>query len=148
MLTRTLILTLALFGFIGTANAQVFGGSGGIAGFLPIIVIFGIMYFFMFRPQSKKAKEHREMVAALKRGDRVIVANGILGVVSKIIDDAEVAVEIASGVEIKVVRNSVSQVISKKPPAEKEASDKPAVKKTAALKKKAAPKKTSAVKKQ
>ena len=147
MLPRTLILTLALFGFIGTANAQSFGGSGGIAGFLPIIAIFGIMYFFMFRPQSKKAKEHREMVAALKRGDRVIVANGILGVVSKIIDDGEVAVEIASGVEIKVVRHSVSQVISKKTPEEKEASDKPAIKKTAALKKKAAPKKTSAVRK-
>jgi preprotein translocase subunit YajC len=105
------------------------------------------MYFFMFRPQSKKAKEHREMVAALKRGDRVVVASGILGVVSKIIDDAEIAVEIASGVEIKVVRSSVSQVISKKTPAEKDASDKPAVKKTEALKKKAAPRKSSVIKK-
>lgn len=147
MLNRTLILTLALFGFMGTANAQVLGGSGGIAGFLPIIAIFAIMYFFMFRPQSKKAKEHREMVAALKRGDRVVVANGILGIVSKVIDNAEIAVEIASGVEIKVVRSSVSQVILKNSPAEKETSDKPAIKKTVALKKKAAPKKTSAVKK-
>ena len=147
MLTRTLVLTLALFGFMGTANAQVLGGAGGMTGFLPIIAIFAIMYFFVIRPQSKKAKEHREMVAALKRGDRVVVANGILGVVSKIIDEAEVAVEIASGVEIKVVRSSVSQVISKKTPVDKEASDKPAVKKTAALKKKAAPKKSSVIKK-
>ena len=147
MLSRTLTLALALFGFIGTANAQILGGSGGITGFLPIIAIFAIMYFFMFRPQSKKAKEHREMVAALKRGDRVVVASGILGVVSKIIDDAEIAVEIASGVEIKVVRSSVSQVISKKTPAEKDASDNPAVMKTEALKKKAAPRKSSVIKK-
>ena len=147
MLTRTLTLTLALFGSIGTANAQILGGSGGITGFLPIIAIFAIMYFFMFRPQSKKAKEHREMVAALKRGDRVVVASGILGVVSKVIDDAEIAVEIASGVEIKVVRSSVSQIVSKKTPAEKDVSDKPAIKKTAALKKKAAPRNSSVIKK-
>ena len=147
MLTRILSLALALFIFTETANAQSFGGSGGLANFLPIIAIFAIMYFFMFRPQSKKAKEHREMVAALKRGDRVVVANGILGVVSKIIDEAEIAVEIASGVEIKVVRSSVSHVISKKPPTEKETSDKPAVKKTESLKKKAASKKSPTVKK-
>ncbi len=147
MLTRTLSLALALFVFTEAANAQSFGGSGGIANFLPIIAIFAIMYFFMFRPQSKKAKEHREMVAALKRGDRVVVANGILGVVSKIIDDAEITVEVAPGVEIKAVRSSVSQVISKKTPTEKETADKPAIKKTESLKKKASSKKTPIVKK-
>lgn len=147
MLTRIFTLTLSTLGFIGAANAQSIGGSSSITGFLPIIAIFAIMYFFMFRPQSKKAKEHREMVAALKRGDRVVVANGILGMVTKIIDDTEVSVEIASGVDIKVVRSSVSQVISKTTAAEKTSSSKPSVKKTVALKKKAASKKSSALKK-
>lgn len=142
-----LAITLADFSLIGTANAQAFGGSGGIVGFLPIIAIFAIMYFFMFRPQSKKAKEHREMVAALKRGDRVVIANGILGIVTKVIDETEISVEIASGVDVKVIRSSVSQVVSKKAPAEKNTTDKPAVKKTAALKKKSASKKSTAVKK-
>lgn len=130
-----LALTLADFSLIGTANAQSFGGIGNITSFLPIVAIMGIMYFLMIRPQSKKAKEHREMVAALKKGDRVVVSNGILGVISKVVDDHEVAVEVATGVDIKVIRSSVSQVISKTPAA---SSTDPAVKKTASVKKKAA----------
>ena len=144
--TRTISLILAIFGFTGTANAQVLGGAS-ITSFLPFIAILFIMYWFVFRPQSKKAKEHRDMVSALKRGDRVVVANGILGVVTKVIDNTEILVEISSGVDIKVVRSSVSQIISKKTPAEKNPSDKPAIKKTAALKKKAAQKKSSVIKK-
>ena len=134
-----LAITLADFNFIGTANAQALGG-GGIAGFLPFVLILGVMYFLVIRPQSKKAKEHREMVAALKKGDRVVVSNGIFGVVSKIIDDQEVAVEIASGVEVTVVRSSVSQVISKTTAASAGKSEGTAVKKTTALKKAAAKK--------
>lgn len=134
-----LALTLADFNFIGTANAQIMGGQGGIASFLPFVAILAVMYFFMIRPQSKRAKEHREMVSALKRGDKVTVSNGILGTVSKITNENEMLVEIAPGVEITVVRSSVSQVVSKTPKATDDS--KPAVKKTTALKKKAAAKK-------
>ena len=139
-----LAITLADFSFIGTANAQALGG-GGIASFLPFVLILGIMYFLVIRPQSKKAKEHREMVAALKKGDRVVVSNGILGVVSKIIDNNEVSVEIASGVDVTVVRSSVSQVVSKTAESAVK-TDGTAVKKTAAIKKKAAAKKAPAKK--
>ncbi len=138
-----LALTLSDFSLIGTANAQAFGGSSGIVSFLPFVLILGIMYFLVIRPQSKKAKEHRDMVSALKKGDRVVVSNGILGVVSKVIDDHEITVEIASGVDIKVVRSSVSQVVSKKTTTPAANSEGPAVKKTTALKKKAAAKKSS-----
>lgn len=108
-----LALTFADFNFIGTAHASAGASSNGLLGMAPFVIILGIMYFFIIRPQNKKAKEHRDMVASLKRGDRVVVAHGILGVVSQVVDDHELLVEIADGVNIKVVRASVSQVIAK-----------------------------------
>ena len=134
-----LAVTLADFSFIGSANAQSIGGSG-IASFLPFVLILGVMYFLVIRPQSKKAKEHSDMVSALKKGDRVVVSNGILGVVSHVVDDHEISVEIASGVDVKVVRSSVTQVVSKTAKETAVKTDGTAVKKTASLKKAAAKK--------
>lgn len=105
--------------FVTPAYAQSFGGgAGGLVSFVPIILIFGIMYFLMIRPQQKKMKEHREMVAALRRGDQVVTQGGLIGKVSKVKDDGEVEVEIASGVKVRVVRSTIVQVMNKTEPAE------------------------------
>ena len=88
-----------------------------IQGIVPFILIFGIMYFLLIRPQQKKLKEHQEMVAALRRGDQVVTQGGVIGKVSKVKDDNEVEVEIATGVSVRVVRSTITQVINKTEPA-------------------------------
>ena len=94
------------------------GGSGSaIASFLPIILIFVVMYFLMIRPQQKKMKEHRTMVEALRRGDTVLTQGGIVGKVIKVKEDGEVEVEIAEGVKVRVVKGTIAQVLSKTEPA-------------------------------
>ena len=104
--------------FVSPAYAQA-AGSAGAAGaltqFVPLILIFAIMYFLMIRPQQKRAKLHREMVAALKKGDQVITQGGLIGKVSGVRDD-ELEVEIASGVKVRVVRGSISQVLNQTAP--------------------------------
>jgi preprotein translocase subunit YajC len=90
---------------------------GALGQFLPLILIFAIMYFLLIRPQQKKAKEHQAMIQAVRRGDQVITQGGIIGKVSKVKDDGEVEVEIASGVKIRVVKATLSQVTSKTEPA-------------------------------
>jgi preprotein translocase subunit YajC len=89
----------------------------GIASLVPLILIFAIMYFLLIRPQQKKLKEHQEMVAALRRGDQVVTQGGMIGKVTKVKDDNELEVEIASGVVVRVVRSTITQVLSKTEPA-------------------------------
>ena len=89
----------------------------GIESFVPLILIFGIMYFLLIRPQQKKLKEHQAMVAALRRGDQVVTQGGLIGKVSKVKDDNEVEVELAEGVRVRVVRSTIAQVLSKTEPA-------------------------------
>lgn len=106
--------------FITPAYAQAAGGAGGAAAltqFMPLILIFGIMYWLLIRPQQKKMKEHQAMVAALRRGDQVVTAGGIRGKVTKVVDDADVEVEIADGVKVRVVKSTISHVVSKTEPA-------------------------------
>ena len=79
---------------------------------VPTMLIIGIMYFLMIRPQQKRLKEHRDMVAAVRRGDTVVTSGGIIGKVTKV-DENELQVEIADGVKIKVVRSTVSEVRGK-----------------------------------
>ena len=88
-----------------------------IQGIVPFILIFGIMYFLLIRPQQKKVKEHQAMVAALRRGDQVVTQGGIIGKVSKVKDDNEIEIEIAAGVNVRIVRSTISQVVSKTEPA-------------------------------
>jgi preprotein translocase subunit YajC len=80
------------------------------------MLIIGIMYFLMIRPQQKRLKEHREMVAGIRRGDTVVTSGGIIGKVTKV-EDQELQVEIADGVRIKVVRSTLSEVRGKGEPA-------------------------------
>lgn len=88
-----------------------------IQGIVPFILIFGIMYFLLIRPQQKKVKEHQAMVAALRRGDQVVTQGGIIGKVSKVKDDNEIEIEVAAGVNVRIVRSTIAQVVSKTEPA-------------------------------
>lgn len=103
---------------MGQSGAQG-GQAGGIMGFLPIIILFAIFYFLLIRPQQKKAKEHQEMIANLKKGMRVVTSGGIYGTIQSI-DDTTLGLEIAEKVKIKVSRANVSAVISEGGPAGKE----------------------------
>jgi len=89
-----------------------------IGQFVPLILIFVIMYFLLIRPQQKKMKEHQALVAGLRRGDQVVTQGGLIGKVSKVKDDAEIEVEIAEGVKVRVVRQTITQVLSKTEPGE------------------------------
>jgi preprotein translocase subunit YajC len=79
---------------------------------IPTMLIIGIMYFLMIRPQQKRLKEHQAMVAAVRRGDTVVTSGGIIGKVAKV-DDQELQVEIAEGVKIKILRSTISEVRGK-----------------------------------
>ena len=83
---------------------------------MPLLLIFVVFYFLLIRPQQKKMKQHRELISALKRGDRVLTAGGIIGSVVKV-EDAELLVEIAKDVRVRVARSTISDVLSKPQPA-------------------------------
>jgi preprotein translocase subunit YajC len=90
----------------------------GIESLVPLLLIFGIMYFLLIRPQQKKLKEHQAMVEALRRGDQVITQGGMIGKVTKVKDgNNEVEVEIASGVTVRVIRSTIATVMNKTEPA-------------------------------
>ncbi|TKZ21424.1 preprotein translocase subunit YajC [Shimia litoralis] len=91
--------------------------ASAIGQFLPLILIFAIMYFLLIRPQQKKMKEHQGMVTALRRGDQVVTQGGLIGKVSKVKDDSEIEVELAEGVKVRVVKSTIAQVLSKTEPA-------------------------------
>ena len=78
--------------------------DAGIGQFIPLILIFVIFYFFLIRPQQKKVKDHKAMVEALKRGDKVITSGGIVGTVERIIDNEKVEVNISENVNVEIVR--------------------------------------------
>jgi preprotein translocase subunit YajC len=85
----------------------------GFAQFIPLILIFVIFYFFLIRPQQKKVKEHKLMVAALKRGDEVVTSGGIVGKVERIIGDDKVDLLISENVTVQVVQSTIQSLLSK-----------------------------------
>ncbi len=91
--------------------------GGAFAQFIPLILIFAIMYFLLIRPQQRKLKTHRAMVQALRRGDQVVTQGGLIGKVSKVKDDDEVEVELAPNIKVRVVKSTIAQVVSKTEPA-------------------------------
>ena len=106
--------------FVTPAYAQAAGTAGAgsaFASFLPLVLIFAIMYFLLIRPQQKKMKDLKAMVEAVRRGDQVLTAGGIIGKVVKVGDDNVLEVEIAEGVKVKVVKHTITQVMSKTEPA-------------------------------
>ncbi len=108
-----------MFGINQAWAAAPGGGAGGggdlLLSFLPLILIFVVFYFLLIRPQQKRLKEHRDMLAAIRRGDRVVTGGGIIGTVHKVEDD-ELTLDIAEGTRVKVVRSMIANVISKPKP--------------------------------
>jgi preprotein translocase subunit YajC len=106
--------------FITEAFAQAAaGGAGGasmLGSFLPIIAIIPIFYFLLWRPQQKKMRDHKALIAAVKRGDRVVAAGGIIGTVNKV-DENEVQLEVGEGVRMRVLRSSINDVLNRTEPA-------------------------------
>ncbi|MFQ5971411.1 MAG: preprotein translocase subunit YajC [Alphaproteobacteria bacterium] len=105
---------------ITPAFAQVAGGGDGslFVSLMPLFLIFAVFYFLLIRPQQRKAKQHREMLGQLRRGDRVITGGGIIGTVTRVKpEDPELTVEIADGVRVLVARGTISSVLSKPEPA-------------------------------
>ena len=80
--------------------------NGGITQFLPLILIFIIFYFFLIRPQQKKAKEHKNMVNAIKRGDKIITTGGIFATVERVMDNDKVEVSVSDNVNIELVKST------------------------------------------
>ena len=101
--------------FISPAYAQAASSANALADltqFLPLVLIFGVFYFLLIRPQQKKQKEHRAMLGALKRGDRVLTAGGIIAQVTKVKEGVdEVEVEIAPNVRVNVLRQTIGDVL-------------------------------------
>lgn len=92
------------------------GGSGDLlVSLFPIIAMFAIMYFLLWRPQQRRLKDHQNTISNVRRGDTVVTSGGIIGKVAKV-DEAEVQVEIAEGVKIRVVKSTLAEVRSKSEP--------------------------------
>jgi len=107
------------------AQGSLFGGLGGdgsmLMSLLPFVLIFVIMYFLILRPQQKRVKAHQEMVKNVRRGDTIITNGGLIGKVTKVIDDDQVEIEIADGVKIRQMRQMVTDVRAKGEPVKDEA---------------------------
>jgi preprotein translocase subunit YajC len=116
--------------WISTALAQDGGAGGGgmIVQLLPLILIFVVFYFLLIRPQQKKLKDHREMVANLRRGDKVVTGGGLYATVSKVEDDATLILEIAPNVRVKAARNTITELAAKPEPRKNADNDEKPVK--------------------
>lgn len=103
--------------FASPAYAQAAGGGfSSFGSFVPLILIFAIMYLLMIRPQQKKMKEHRQMVAGLRKGDQVVTAGGLIGKVTKVKEDNEIEVELNEGVRVRVRQATIADVLNKTEP--------------------------------
>jgi preprotein translocase subunit YajC len=102
--------------FISNAHAQAAGGAAAapnpIMSFLPLIILFGIFYFMLIRPQMKRAKEQRSMIAALAKGDEVLTSGGLLGRIDEIAEQF-VVLEVSPGVTVKMQKQAISAVLPK-----------------------------------
>jgi preprotein translocase subunit YajC len=110
--------------FISPAYAQAAGGRPGgdiISMILPLVMIMGVFWFLLIRPQQKRLKDHQELVKNVRRGDTVVTGGGIVGKVHKVVDDNEIILEIAENVRIRVVKSSISEVRTRGEPVKEEA---------------------------
>jgi len=101
----------------GTGISGIFDNQGALIQFLPLVLIFVVFYFLLIRPQQRKAKDHKTMLDALRRGDRVVTGGGIIGTVARVDNPEEVTVDIADGVRVRVLRSTISSVLAKPDPA-------------------------------
>ena len=101
---------------ISEAWAQAGGGAGGgdfLVQLFPLILIFVVFYFLLIRPQQAKVKAQREMLGGVKRGDRVVTGGGIIGLVTKVISDNELQVELAEGVRVRIIKQTITDIVSR-----------------------------------
>ena len=101
----------------GTGITGLFDNQSALIQFLPLVLIFVVFYFLLIRPQQRKAKDHRTMLDALRRGDRVVTGGGIIGTVARVDNPEEVTVDIADGVRVRVLRSTITSVLAKPDPA-------------------------------
>jgi preprotein translocase subunit YajC len=99
-----------------TVFAQLGGGGVMLIQLAPFGLIFVIMYFLILRPQQKRAKQHQDMVTSLRRGDTIVTSGGLVGKISKVVDDAEVELQLADGVRVRQMRQMVAEVRAKGEP--------------------------------
>ena len=101
--------------FISEAWAQAAGGGGSdfLVQLFPLVLIFIVFYFLLIRPQQSKMKQQREMLAGVKRGDRVVTGGGIIGLVTKVISDSELQVELAEGVRVRIIKQTITDIVSR-----------------------------------
>lgn len=103
---------------ISPAYAQTAAGGGfDFQALLPLVLIFAVFYFLLIRPQQKKAKQHREMLSAVRRGDKVVTGGGVIATVVKVGDGEEITVEIAKDVRVQVLKLTLGNVLSRSEPA-------------------------------
>lgn len=95
-----------------TPAAASMAGQGGLASLMPFLLVLGIFYFLLIRPQQRRVKQHQEMVGGLKKGDRVITGGGIIGTITKVDADDTVQVQIAEGVAVHVARTTIISTVS------------------------------------
>ena len=100
---------------ISEAWAQTGGGGSGdfLVQLFPLILIFVVFYFLLIRPQQAKVKAQREMLGGVKRGDRVVTGGGIIGLVTKVISDNEIQVELAEGVRVRIIKQTITDIVSR-----------------------------------
>lgn len=102
--------------FAATSTAPDAGLLGGpIGSLLPIVLIFVIMYFLILRPQQQRQRQHREMIANVRRGDTIVTSGGLIGKVAKV-DETEIQVEVAEGTRVRIARGMISEVRTKGEP--------------------------------
>ena len=99
------------------------GGGFDIMSLLPLALIFVVFYFLILHPQQKKMKQHQQMLSGLRRGDKVVTSGGIIGTISKLTSDREVQVEIAEEVRVRIMRSTITEVLSKTDPVANNDSD-------------------------
>src|SRR5260370_9772570 len=100
----------------GTGITGIFDNQGAMIQFLPLVLIFVVFYFLLIRPQQRKTKDHKTMLDALRRGDRVVTGAGIIGTVSRVHNPEQLTVDIAEGVRVRVLRSTITSVLAKPSP--------------------------------
>jgi preprotein translocase subunit YajC len=111
--------------FVSQAFAQGAGGTGGdlFAMLVPLVLIMGVFWFLLIRPQQQRAKAHQELVQAVRRGDVVATSGGVIGKVARVVDDHEVLLEVAENVRMRILKHAISEVRAKGEPVAAAADD-------------------------
>jgi preprotein translocase subunit YajC len=111
--------------FVSQAYAQGAGGTGGdlFAMLVPLIMIMGVFWFLLIRPQQKRAKEHQELIRGIRRGDVVTTSGGLIGKVARVVDDNEVLLEVADNVRMRLQKQAIAEVRSKGEPVTAESDE-------------------------